>query len=201
MLSMTVLSNSFLAHFVLSFFELPSNLIGCVVTHYLGRRFMAFSNFLLLALCCLAAPFCTHSEWVLLTVVGFAKLFSTSALYVAYLMTPEVLPTPIRTSGMGTFVVFGMLGMVVAPHVLHSGLGEAGHYWILLALTGASALTMIPLPETLGLQLPQTFQEAEELGQGRPFKSWIHHWNLHRFPQPPPPPRDEHDEDSLMQKS
>lgn len=58
-------------------------------------------------------------ESLLLMVLGFAKLFSTCGLFVVFLMASEVLPTPIRTSGTGVTVVFGMLGMVVAPHVLH----------------------------------------------------------------------------------
>ena len=150
-------------------------------------------------------------EWLLLTVIGFAKLFATSALYIVYLMSSEVLPTPVRTSGTGVFVVFGMIGMAVSPHVLHVrsikclvmyktltyvyikqqmkpayfvlqyGADGASHYWILLALTIASAACMIPMPETIGLQLPQTFQDAEDLGAGRPITSWVHHWNLHKF--------------------
>lgn len=201
MLSMSVFSNNFLAHFVLSLFELPSNLTGCIVTHFLGRRFMAYSNYLLLAIFCFAAPFCAHSEGLLMTVVGFAKLFSTSALYVVYLMASEVLPTPVRTSGTGVTVVFGMIGMTLAPHVLHYGADGAAHYWILLALTITSAACMIPLPETIGLQLPQTFQEAEELGAGRPITSWVHHWNFHRFMPPKEPQTEKPDKDLLLKPS
>lgn len=62
MLSMTVLSNSFLAHFILSIFELPSNFLGWGVIHYFGRRFMAYTTFLLLAVSCLAAPFCIQCK-------------------------------------------------------------------------------------------------------------------------------------------
>ncbi|XP_063870886.1 carcinine transporter-like isoform X2 [Scylla paramamosain] len=201
MLSMSVFSNNFLAHFVLSLFELPSNFTGCIVTHFLGRRFMAYSNYLLLAIFCFVAPFCSHNEWLLMTVVGFAKLFSTSALYVVYLMSSEVLPTPVRTSGTGVVIVFGMIGMAVSPHVLHYGADGAAHYWILLALTVASAACMIPMPETIGLQLPQTFQDAEELGAGRPITSWVHHWNLHRFMPPKEPQTEKLDKDLLLEPS
>lgn len=58
-------------------------------------------------------------ELLLLIILGFVKLYSTCGLFVVFLMASEVLPTPVRTSGMGITVVFGMLGMVVAPHVLH----------------------------------------------------------------------------------
>lgn len=58
-------------------------------------------------------------EWLLLIMLGFVKFFSTCGLFVVFLMGSEALPTPVRISGTGTTVVFGLLGMMVAPHVLH----------------------------------------------------------------------------------
>ena len=83
--------------------------------------------------------------------------------------------------------------------VLQYGASDGSHYWLLLAMTVAIALTIIPLPETLGLQLPQTFQDAEELGDGRPFTSWVHHWNLHKF-LPPTEPQHEKCNENLLPK-
>lgn len=51
--------------------------------------------------------------------MGFAKLFATCGLTVVFLLGPEVLPTPIRSTGTGVIALFGMVGMVVTPHVLH----------------------------------------------------------------------------------
>ena len=36
----------------------------------------------------------------------------------------------------------------------------------------------ILLPETLGLPLPQTFEDSENIANDRPFFGLVHHWNL-----------------------
>lgn len=62
-----------------------------------------------------------------------------------------------------------------------SGFGEAFPYWLLVVLMTICAFLGIYLPETIGLPLPQTFQDAEELGRGRPLTTWINHWNQHKY--------------------
>lgn len=64
-------------------------------------------------------------------------------------------------------------------------MGEGMHYWVLLAITIVGMISMFPIPETLGLLMPQTFKEGEELGMGRPLTAWVHHWNLHKYPGMP----------------
>lgn len=56
-------SNYFLSHFILSAIELPSNILGWVMTDYLGRRVTFWVTFVLTAIFCAAAPFCTHSKY------------------------------------------------------------------------------------------------------------------------------------------
>ncbi|XP_063616059.1 solute carrier family 22 member 2-like, partial [Penaeus indicus] len=58
-LGVTVLSsNFFLSHFILSLSELPSNGLGWVWTHYLGRRCTCILSFLTTGAFCVAATFC-----------------------------------------------------------------------------------------------------------------------------------------------
>ncbi|XP_050689097.1 solute carrier family 22 member 21-like isoform X2 [Eriocheir sinensis] len=186
LMSMSVMpGNYFVSHLVLSVFEIPSAFVGLAVTHYFGRRFLGYSSLLLGALCFVAAPFCVHNKWLLLGVLAVAKLSCTCTLYLVFLLPAEILPTPVRTSGAGLVVVSGMLGMTLSPQLLHSGMGEGMHYWVLLAITGVGMISLFPIPETLGLIMPQTFKESEELGTGRPLTTWIHHWNLHKYPGTP----------------
>lgn len=174
-------SNYFLSHFILSASELPSNVLGWLITHYLGRRFMCFITYLLAAVFSVVATYCVHDEWLLMSIVAMVKLLATQGLYVVFLMASEIFPTPIRTSGYGITIVFGMLAMVVSPYILHSTFGPTFQYWVMVVLSLVSLLASIFLPETLGLPLPQTFQEAEDLGAGRPFTAWVHHWNQHKY--------------------
>ncbi|XP_042241403.1 organic cation transporter 1-like [Homarus americanus] len=179
-------SNYFLSHFILSISELPSNFLGWIITHYLGRRFMCWFTYILLAVFAVAATFCTHDEWLLLIVLAMAKLLATQGLYVIFVLASEIFPTSVRTSGIGLTIVFGTLGMVVCPYVLNSGLGATFQYWVMAGLSLMSLLLSLPVPETIGLPLPQTFQEAENLGAGRPLSAWIHHWNKNEYPTPSP---------------
>ncbi|XP_063849801.1 beta-alanine transporter-like [Scylla paramamosain] len=201
LMTMTVLpGNYFLSHLVLSLFEIPSVFVGLAVTHYFGRRFLGFSSLLLGAVCCITAPFCVDHIWKLIGVLAVLKLTVSCTLYLVFLLPSEILPTPIRTSGAGLSVVSGMVGMTFSPHLLHSGQGDTFHYWVLLGITLLGAVTLAPIPETLGLFMPQTFLEGEKLGRGRPLTSWIHKWNVHRYPAAPPHDTEEEVEDLMNGK-
>lgn len=54
-------------------------------------------------------------------------------------------------------------------------------YWITIALCLAGTIFSFLLPETLGLPLPQTFDEADLFWRKRPQFKWIHHWNEHLY--------------------
>ena len=37
------------------------------------------------------------------------------------------------------------------------------------------------MPETIGLPLPQTFLDAQNVGNTRSFFSWVNHWNYKKY--------------------
>ncbi|XP_064117978.1 organic cation transporter 1-like isoform X2 [Macrobrachium nipponense] len=174
--------NQFLSHFILSASELPSNGLGLVLLHYTGRRMTCYITFITTAIWCVAALFCTHNQWLMVVTLALIKFFITTALLVMYVITAEIFPTPVRSSGLGIMGLTGLVAMAMAPSVLNAGLGPTFQYWVMLGLLGVSLLTSLALPETLGLPLPQTFQEAENIGKGRPLTTWVHHWNQHKYP-------------------
>ncbi|XP_037792998.1 organic cation transporter 1-like [Penaeus monodon] len=179
--SISVLNNYFLSHLVLSAFELPSNILGWIFSDYLGRRFTCIFTFILAAVFCLLAPFTLHDDWTHLVIVAFVKLFVTQLIYVLFLLNAELFPTPVRSTGFAWLLVSGFAAMSAAPYILNSGLGPAFPYWFMMVLLLLCCLAALPLPETLGLPLPQTFQEAENIGNGRPLRTWIHHWNYEKY--------------------
>ncbi|XP_063594061.1 solute carrier family 22 member 7-like [Penaeus indicus] len=181
-LGVTVLSsNFFLSHFVLSISELPSNGLGWVCTHYLGRRCTCILSFLTTAAFCVAATFCLEDKWAMLAVAACIRLFSTQLMYVVTIQCGEIFPTPVRSTGLAWMVVCGMGAMVSTPYILHSGYGDSFPYWLLASFMLLGAFLGLFLPETIGLPLPQTFKDAEKVGTGRPLMTWIHHWNQHRY--------------------
>ncbi|KAK4296972.1 hypothetical protein Pmani_030576 [Petrolisthes manimaculis] len=176
--------SSVISHLILSLSELPSNFIGGAFVHYLGRRFSYIVTFIIIGALLVIAPFTRHNPWLLLFTLSLIKLFSTQSLYVIFVMVAEIFPTPVRTAGTGITVVFGMLGMVLVPQILHAQEYFGGNFkfYVMLGLTVVCLFVCLPLPETLGLPLPQTFQDSEDLGRGRPLTKWIHHWNHHHYP-------------------
>ncbi|KAK3856059.1 hypothetical protein Pcinc_037584 [Petrolisthes cinctipes] len=176
--------SSVLSHLILSLSELPSNFLGGSFVHFLGRRFSYIITFLIIGALLIFAPFTVHNPWLLLFTLGLIKLFAAQGLYVIYVMVSEIFPTPVRTAGTGITLVFGMLGMVLAPQILHAQEYFGGNFkfYLMLGVTVVCLVVCLPLPETLGLPLPQTFQDGENLGRGRPLTKWIHHWNQKDFP-------------------
>ncbi|XP_069172937.1 solute carrier family 22 member 21-like [Procambarus clarkii] len=174
--------NIFLSFFILSASQFPGMVGSWASLQYLGRRFSTMSCSLLSVALCSAASFCLHDEWLLMLVIGALRLCQMMLIQAMFVVLTEILPTPIRSSGLGLYNVFGLLSMIFSPYILHSGMDPGFHYWVMAVLMLIAFILCIPLPETLGLALPQTFQEAEHLGAGRPVFTWIHNWNVTRYP-------------------
>lgn len=77
-----------------------------------------------------------------------------------------MLPTLIRSGGVGTFSTFSRFGALLAPFV---PLLKFVYDFLPLLLFGSVALisgTLATLlPETLGMKLPDTIEEAENIGK------------------------------------
>ena len=54
-------------------------------------------------------------------------------------------------------------------------------YVVILIVSLLGILCSLPLPETLGLPLPQTLPEAENIGSTRPLHKWVNHWNYGKY--------------------
>ncbi|KAL7648365.1 UNVERIFIED_CONTAM: hypothetical protein RMT77_000271 [Armadillidium vulgare] len=173
--------NTYLSFFVLSASELPSNIISSLSVHYLGRRFTAISTMVISLIFSITAPFVLKARSVLLFVVAMIKIFITQGIYVVYIMTCEVFPTSMRSIGMGSVVVFSMAGLFVSKYIVQASGDGPFQYWVMVGTELVGLLVAIPIPETIGLALPQTLPEANNLGKNRPFFKWIHHWNKGKF--------------------
>lgn len=78
----------------------------------------------------------------------------------------EMLPTLIRSGGVGTFSTFSRFGALLAPFV---PLLKRFYNFLPLLIFGTfafiSGLLAATLPETLGQKLPDTIEEAENIGK------------------------------------
>lgn len=76
----------------------------------------------------------------------------------------EVMPTVIRSGGVGAFSTFSRLGALLAPFVpLLKFIFDFLPLLIFGVFAFVAGLLSILLPETLGKKLPDTFEEAENI--------------------------------------
>lgn len=81
-------------------------------------------------------------------------------------ITAEMLPTLIRSGGVGTFSTFSRFGALLAPFVpMLKSIFDFLPLLVFGAVAFVAGIFAIFLPETLGVKLPNTIEEAENLGR------------------------------------
>ncbi|GBN26226.1 Organic cation transporter protein [Araneus ventricosus] len=104
--------------------------------------------------------------WLVNTFAMVGKFCFTGSFGLLYLYTTEVFPTSVRNATLGSCSMCARIGSILAPFL--RDLGKATHSTVpnvlctVFALT-SGALTLL-LPETRGLDLPDTLQQGEDLG-------------------------------------
>ncbi|CAG0893104.1 unnamed protein product, partial [Cyprideis torosa] len=94
------------------------------------------------------------------------KLHSTAAFGIVYIFTAELFPTAVRSGAIGFASMISRIGALLAPVVF-----RLADYWRPLpaVATGSailiSGILVLFLPETKGKDLPETIEEAEDLGR------------------------------------
>jgi OCT family organic cation transporter-like MFS transporter 4/5 len=102
--------------------------------------------------------------WAVILLFLIGKLGVTSAFGVVYVHTAEMLPTIVRSGGVGSASTMARFGALLAPFVPMLSIYAKPLPMLLFGgvavLAGVLALK---LPETLGNKLPETVDEAESL--------------------------------------
>ncbi|CAO1379550.1 unnamed protein product [Diamesa tonsa] len=167
-LNSTNLSGNIYLNFILAcLIEIPGNTLAWVAMNKIGRRMSLTSSLLLCGVTCIAGGFIPE-EWLWLKIVLFltGKMGITSSFAIVYVYSAEMLPTLIRSSGVGTMSTLARFGALLAPFV---PLLRFTFDFLPLLVFGAIAflggLLAVFLPETLGGKLPDTIEEAENIGK------------------------------------
>merc|ERR1712037_431073 len=106
-------------------------------------------------------------RWLQVALALVGKFGATARFAVVFVYTAEMFPTEIRSTAVGASSLCGRIGGIVAPPV-----ATLGSVWLPLpfvimggfSLLGG-ILVLIVLPETLGSKLPDTMEEALNLGK------------------------------------
>lgn len=140
-LNATSLSGNKYVNFILvCLVEIPGYTLSWIALNKIGRRWALAGSYLLCAFTCAAGGFvpqgkCICSDarlhnfsfafstlhtdwsWAVVTLFLFGKLGITSAFATSYVHTAEMLPTVIRSIGVGAASTVARMGALVAPFV------------------------------------------------------------------------------------
>merc|ERR1719354_954406 len=95
------------------------------------------------------------------------KFFASSSFALVYMYTAELLPTTIRSSGVGVCSLMARIGGISAPQIALSlpktSAGPGSPFYVMGACSVAGGLLALLLPETLGSTLPTTMKDIDEI--------------------------------------
>ncbi|NWX83257.1 S22A3 protein, partial [Nothoprocta pentlandii] len=158
--------NLYLDFFISGAVELPAALLILVTIDRIGRRPpFAISNIVAGIACLITAFLPEDLPWFKTTVATLGRLGITVAFEIVYLVNTELYPTVLRNFGVSLCSSLCDLGGTIAPFLLF----RLATVWLELPLIIFSILAIVCgllvllLPETMGISLPETVDDVEQL--------------------------------------
>lgn len=141
-----------------------------MISNKFGRRTSLCASLLISGLSCVVSNYVdAETSWLRLTLYLLGKFSITVAFTVLYVYTAELFPTSLRHSLLATCSMFGRIGSMVAPQT--PLLARYMPSLPMLMFGGCaiiSGLLILQFPETLDTRLPDTVQEAKDIGKKKP---------------------------------
>lgn len=164
--STTLSGNKYINFALVSLIEIPGYSLAWICIQKLGRKPSMVLSLWLCGITCTLTIFVSKfaQNWAVIVLFLLGKMGVTSAFGVAYVHTAEMLPTIVRSGGVGVASTVARIGALLAPFVPLLGI----YYTPLPMLTfGGLAILAgglaLKLPETFGVKLPETILEAKRL--------------------------------------
>ncbi|XP_034777173.2 solute carrier family 22 member 3-like [Acipenser ruthenus] len=161
--------NLHLGFFISGIVELPAAFIILLTIDRVGRRLpFATANIVAGVACLITALIPEDINWLKTTFAVIGRLGITMAYEIVYLVNSELYPTSLRNLGVSACSSLDDVGGILAPFLLY----RLASVWLELPLIlyGVIALLcgglVMLLPETNGIDLPETVQDVETLGRG-----------------------------------
>ncbi|KAG7508070.1 solute carrier family 22 member 16 [Solea senegalensis] len=159
--------NQYVNLFLAGAVELPSYLVGCFAMDRIGRKKTCAPSLLLAGVACILIIVVPADIYILAIILSMTGKFAIAIAFgLIYLYTCELYPTIIRSLAVGSGSMMCRVGSVVAPFCVY-----LSDVWIHLPQLIVGILAFIIgvltlfLPETLGIPLTTTLEEAEALGR------------------------------------
>lgn len=136
--------------------EFPGIMITIVLIERLGRRRTMALEFAFLAACLCFLFQCSADRTFLTLIMFFARGIASGVFQAAYVYTPEVYPTVLRSVGVGACSGMARLGATLTPYIaqvmMKASLSAAVGVYVAIALFAGVACVMLPV-ETKGKEM------------------------------------------------
>ncbi|KAG9493618.1 hypothetical protein GDO78_001483 [Eleutherodactylus coqui] len=154
--------------FISAVVELPAAIFILLSIDRVGRKLpFALSNAGAGIACLITAAISTDLLWLKITLATLGRLGITMAFEIVYFINTELYPTSLRNFGVSLCSGMCDLGGIIAPFLLF----RLAELWVELPLIIFGILGLICgglvllLPETMGISLPETIEDVENLGR------------------------------------
>jgi len=149
--------------------EIPAHFACLFALDRFGRKPVLGISQIIAGVTCIAAGFCTAESvsGLQITLVIIGKLGATAGFAVVFVYTAEMYPTEIRSTAVGTSSLCGRIGGILAPQIASL---SSVYTPLPLIIMGSGSLVggilvYLFLPETLGKKLPESMDDALQLGK------------------------------------
>lgn len=145
--------------------EIPGYLLSWVLVDRLGRKSLMFFGLIISGITCIAFHFVSEGS-VLIKLLLFlsGKLAIAISFASLYVLASEFYPTKLRNTLLGLSSTIGRIGSMVAPQT--ALIAEIIDPFLVFGATSLLAgILGLYFPETMNCKLPDTVEEAENMGK------------------------------------
>jgi len=149
--------------------EIPAYLFCIMCLDKAGRKgILAFSQILAGSTCLAAALLPAHLSNLTTALTLIGKFGASASFAIVFIFTAELFPTPVRNSAIGLCSTSARIGGLLAPTIASlSSTNPLLPFMIMGCCSCLGGLVALLLPETAGLPLPDTIQDAVRIGSTR----------------------------------
>lgn len=165
--SVSLSGNIYLNFIATAAIEIPGYWTAVLLLDRIGRRITLCFGFFVCAACCIAFAFIPNENYAPSLILYLTGKYCIGLVMTSlYLFTAELYPTRNRHSFLGWSSMLGRIGSIVAPLTPALMVYWSGIPSMMFAVTAIiSGFLVLTQPETKGLKVPDTIEDAERLGK------------------------------------
>ncbi|KAJ6636135.1 Solute carrier family 22 member 6-A [Pseudolycoriella hygida] len=164
--AVSLAGNKYVNFILISFAEVPAIIITYFLMQHFRRKWSLQLAMLVCAVVCIASEFLSQYSpvWKLI-LFGVGKCSISIAFTVSYVYTSELFPTNLRQSFMSSCNMVSRIGAMIAPQTpLLANILPQLPAFLFGGTSLVSCLLVFLLSETFNMKLPDTIEEAEDIG-------------------------------------